>query len=138
MKKILVLVLALVMSATLFAGCTPDGEEIIFQETEIEGVVVNLSNITSTSAYLIIKDTNGTAHTYGEYKIEKNVDGNWVEAYKLNENMNYVSSGSNTPTSGEVRMVITWNGIYGELPAGNYRLLKKVDSEFITIEFTIE
>ena len=45
MKKILALMLALVMTTMIFVGCTPGEGGTVFQETEVEGVVVNLSNI---------------------------------------------------------------------------------------------
>ena len=64
MKKIFSLSLALVLTTIFFVGCTPGEEETVLQETEVEGMVVNLSNITSTSAYLITKSTDRTSHRY--------------------------------------------------------------------------
>ncbi len=48
------------------------------------------------------------------------------------ETIGYIPNDNN-----EVKYTIDWEWLYGELPVGNYRLLKNIDSQYISIEFNV-
>ena len=37
----------------------------------------------------------------------------------------------------EITLNVDWKWLYGELPTGQYRLLKQVDNQYISVEFDI-
>jgi len=109
-----------------------------FITTEVENVSINISDISLTSATLIIKDTNNSPYTYGEwYKIEKQIDGNWYELKTKKKDYVFNEIGYLPDKNNEVKFVIDWKELYGELALGSYRILKQVDNQYISIEFGV-
>ncbi|MBE6153904.1 MAG: hypothetical protein E7166_06755 [Firmicutes bacterium] len=109
-----------------------------YKLTEIENVSANIYDISLTGATIIIKDTNEKPYIQGEwYKIEKQVDGKWYEVKTLLDNYGFNSIGYLPDENNEVKHVIDWEWLYGELPLGSYRILKEVGGKYISIEFNI-
>ena len=135
MKKFLVIVLLLVYETILFVGCS---KESTYQPTELENVSISISDVSPTGATIIIKDTNNTPYIYGEwYKIEKEKDGKWYDIETVIDDYCFESIGYIPNDNKEVKYTIDWEWLYGELPVGNYRLLKNIDSQYISIEFNV-
>ncbi|MBR4890963.1 MAG: hypothetical protein IKU15_06715 [Clostridia bacterium] len=133
MKKALSLVLALVCTLLLFAGCSK------YQPTDLENVSMKITDASSTGATLTIKDSNEEKYVYGEwYKIVKVEDGNWIELETLVGRIAFNELAYVPDSHGEVKFVIDWAATYGELPAGTYRLMKDVNSRYISAEFVVE
>jgi len=109
-----------------------------YNPTEIENVSVSISDISLTGATIIIKDTNKDPYTQGEwYKIEKQINEKWYEVETIIENYGFNSIGYLPDENNEVKHVIDWEWLYGELPLGSYRILKEVGGKYISIEFNI-
>ena len=70
-------------------------------------------------------------------KIEKEVNGKWYEVELLKENYGFNEIGYLPDKNNEVKFVIDWSMLYGELPLGNYRILKQVNNKYISIDFGI-
>lgn len=112
-----------------------------YKPTEIENVSANIYDISLTGATIVVKDTNKKQNTYTDwYVIEKEENGKWyqldtiIEDYGFNE-MAYLPN-----ENSEVKFVIDWEWLYGELPLGSYRILKKLNdgsAKIISIEFNI-
>jgi len=115
-----------------------NSKESTYNPTELENVSISISDISLTGATIIIKDTNKKPYTQGEwYKIEKQVDGKWYEVKTLLDNYGFNSIGYLPDENNEVKHVIDWEWLYGELPLGSYRILKEVGGKYISIEFNI-
>ena len=133
MKRSLSLILALVCVLTLFAGCSK------YQPTDIENVSMKITDVSSKGATLTIKDTNEEKFVYGEwYKLVKVENGEWLELETLTGRLVFNELAYVPDSQGEVKFVIDWAETYGELPAGTYRLMKDVNSRYISAEFVVE
>ena len=133
MKKGLSLVLALVCALALFAGCSR------FQPTDVENVSMKITDASSKGATLTIKDSNEEKFVYGEwYKIVKVEDGNWLELETLTGRLTFDELAYVPDSKGIVEFTINWEATYGELPAGTYRLMKDVNSRYISAEFVVK
>lgn len=117
-----------------------DDDEIktTYVPSELENVSISISNISLTGSTIIIKDTNENPYTYGDwYKIEKQIDDKWYEVETIVDNYGFNEMGYLPDKNNEVKFVIDWETLYGELPLGNYRILKLANDEIISIEFGI-
>lgn len=113
-------------------------KESTYISTEVENVGISISDISLTGATITIKDTNKKTYTYGDwYKIEKQVDGKWYELNTLIDNYGFNSIGYVPDKNNEVKFVIDWEKLYGELPLGSYRILKLANDKVISVEFGI-
>ena len=141
MKKYLALILALVCMGLVFAGCAEDADaskEPAFQETAVENVSIKISDVSPTGATVVIKDTNAQPYLYGSwYEIEKKDNGNWAEVDTVIEDFAFDLLGYIPDDNGEVKFTIDWKWLYGELPSGNYRLVKQANSQEIFVEFSL-
>ena len=135
MKKVMALVLILVSIMIFATGCSKPST---YQTTEIENISMSIADITSTGATVIIKDSNASPYVYGEwYKIEREKDGSWYEVKTIINDYGFNEIGYIPNKNGEVEFKINWEWIYSELPDGNYRLLKQVNSQYISVEFGV-
>lgn len=115
-----------------------ENKESTYNATEIENVGISIFDISPTGATIIIKDTNKNPYTYGEwYKIEKETDGKWHDVKTIIDNYSFNDLGYLVDKNNEVKFVIDWKWLYGELPLGSYRILKQVNNQYISIEFGI-
>ncbi len=135
MKKLTVLFSVLLCISGLLTGCS---KESVYQPSEVENVSISIDDISPTGATVTIKDTNTEAHVYGElYIIEKETFGKWYEMKPIISNYAFNGSGYLPNEKGEIEFKVDWEWLYGELPSGNYRLLKQVDQKYISVEFNV-
>ncbi len=121
----------------IFAGCSES--ESAFKPTNVENVSISISDVSPTGATVTIKDTNEEPYVYGEwYKIEENKNGEWFDVETIISSYGFTDIGYLTNANGEVKFSIDWKWLYGELPEGNYRLLKEVNRQYISVEFSID
>ena len=108
------------------------------QQTQVENVTIQISDISSTGATLVITDTNPEPYLYGEwYKIQRKTEGGWQDVPTVIDNYGFHEIGYLPNNKGEVTFVINWEWLYGKLPAGTYRIFKEVNRQEIFIEFEI-
>ncbi len=106
--------------------------------TNIENVSIDIFDISLTGATVIITDTNKEPYVYGEwYRIEQNIDGKWQEVKTVTNNYGFNEIGYLPDKNNEVKFVIDWEYLYGELSLGSYRILKQVNNQYISVEFSI-
>lgn len=104
---------------------------------EIKTISTEIYDTSITGTKLIIKDEN-KANIYGEwYKIEKEENKKWLELPTIIENYGFTDIAYYPNENNEVKFVIDWEWLYGKLSKGNYRLVKKVNQEYIYIPFSI-
>ena len=141
MKKYLALILALVCMGLVFAGCAEDAatpKEPAFQETEVENVSIKISDISPGGATVVIKDTNAQPYLYGSwYEIEKKDNGSWAQVPTVLEEYGWDSIAYLIEKGTSTKLEIDWKWLYGELPSGNYRLVKQANSQEIFVEFSL-
>ena len=108
------------------------------QQTQVENVTIQISDISSSGANLVITDTNPEPYVYGEwFKLQKEVNGQWQDVPPVVDNYGFHEIGYLPNNKGEVTFVINWEWLYGKLPAGTYRIFKEVNRQEILIEFEI-
>lgn len=119
--------------------CSALNKEASYMVTEVQNVSISIFDISKIGATIVIKDTNMKPYIYEEwYKIEKEIDGEWyrvdtiIDSYGFNE-IGYVPN-----KDGEVKFIINWEKLYGELSSGSYRILKRVNNKYISVPFNIE
>jgi len=136
-KKWLATVFAFVCMLCL-VGCS---KETAYQPTDVANVSIRIFNVSPTGAAVTIRDTNDPPYVYGEwYRIEKESDGKWCEVKTVIEDYGFEDIGyllAEDSKTKELNFNIDWEWLYGELPAGRYRLLKQVDQQYISVEFEI-
>ena len=116
-------------------------KETSYTPTEIENVSISISDISLTGATIVIKDTNKKQNTYTDwYIIEKEVNGKWYQLETKEKDYGFNDMAYLPNKNNEVKFVIDWEWLYGELSQGSYRILKKVNdgsAKIISIEFGI-
>ena len=133
MKKLTVFILIML---ALLCGCA---QESAYQPTGAENVTMALSDVTPTGAVVTIQDCNPEPFVYGEwYVIEQEKDGLWYEVKTKITDYGFNEIGWLTDENGALTMDVDWAWLYGELPAGQYRILKQAGTEIIGAEFTVE
>ena len=118
----------------LVTGC---GKET-YEQQSLNNISINIKDITPTSATIVIKDTNESSYTYSEwYEIEKEVDSKW-EKLEENNDMVFNDKGYKVDGNNTIEFDMNWEDYYGSLEPGNYRLIKRVDNNYLYTYFTIE
>lgn len=113
-------------------------EENVYAISEVENVSVSISNISLTGATIIIKDTNKDKYTYGEwYVLQKEENGKWYNLSTKVKQYGFNDIGYEVDKNNEVKFVIDWEWLYGELPQGSYRILKESHNKYISIPLNI-
>ena len=108
------------------------------QQTQVENVTIQISDISPSGATLVITDTNPEPYVYGEwFKLQKEVNGGWQDVPTVIDNYGFHEIGYIPDANGEVKFPINWEWLYGKLPAGTYRIFKEVNRQEIFIEFEI-
>lgn len=106
-----------------------------------DGVTMDIAFTSATACTLTIYDGN-EAHTYGRwYCIERLENGEWVtQPVAYDGNYAFTAEGYGT-SSGVLVMEEDFGWLYGELPAGTYRLVKDVymdgATRYVAAEFAV-
>ena len=131
---IIILVVALLLGVMIFL---PKEESL----NEIDTITMEIKEgtLTSKSATIIIKDTSKEKNTYGEeYRIDKKVNNSWKELEPIVENYGFNLIGYEVNKDNVLQLKVKWENLYGELPTGQYRLVKTVNDKYFSTEFIIK
>lgn len=133
MKKIVGFVLIIFL---LITGCYNNKETKL---SNIKNVSINITNVSSSGATVVIKDTNKNPYKYEEwYEIETKINNKWVKVNPVIKDYGFNLVEYNVNENNEVEFIIDWEWLYGKLEPGNYRLLKHIDNKYIGVEFSID
>lgn len=107
--------------------------------------------LTKTSVTVIITDFSKKGYLYGEeFKIERKINSVWSNLDPINENYGFDDIGYTLNKEKKLELKQDWSYIYGELPEGEYRLVKYVfnnnegtipkedDKLYFFVEFSID
>ena len=133
---VLSLLLALLLS---LCGChKQEALTSDYVATDVKNVEIRIENISSAGATVTIKDTNPEPYVYGEwYEVDRKVDGKWYVVEPVIEAYGFHDMGYLVDENCEVKFDIDWTWLYGELPAGTYRILKQAGGESVAVSFEI-
>lgn len=99
-------------------------------------------SLTRTSATIEIVDKNEEPYGYGQwFRIDKKENGEWKELESIDENYSFTDIAYIPGEDGTIEMNVNWEGLYGELNSGEYRLVKELydnGKKYIYAEFKIE
>lgn len=133
MRKKIFIILTIIIGF-MVVGCSKKMDEL----DEIS-MIIKDGTLTKIGATIIITDISGNKNEYGEwFRIDKKVNGNWkeldmkVDDYWINLVAHTVDSNN------KLEMNLSWQSIYGDLENGKYRLVKEVNNEYFSVEFTID
>lgn len=137
MKKLLRLSLLLMVGVFILVGCSEGSEdkEAEWEETpydtvnDVEGVILAYKEGTASVTDVTVIFENGTdkEYMYGEeFFIEKKVDDTWHQVPVALIDYGFIGIGYPLSPSSEAEKVYDWEVVYGELPAGTYRIVTSV------------
>ena len=110
----------------------------VYATSEVENVSATISDISLTGATITIKDTNEDKYTYEEwYVLQKVIDGKTYSIPTKVKDYGFNDIGYEVNENNEVKFVIDWEWLYGELSQGSYRIIKKSHDKYISIPFNI-
>ena len=109
------------------AGSFEDVDDALLDVGTLDGVVVELLDVTPTSAKLGILNTTDLEVDYGEdYNIQVFEDGEWHDVPYLVDNWAIPAIGYTTPKNIRVEWDVDWSVLHGELESGKYRIAKSL------------
>ncbi len=104
---------------------------------EVDNVTIAVSDVTPTSATVIVTDNNETPHVYEAwYIIQKQNGENWENLVAKKE-MTFPEIGYLVDDNKQVKFEINWEAEYGSLETGTYRIIKSVERKYIAVNFNI-
>lgn len=145
MKKLVLLLAAAITGAAMLTGCGEKvtlGEEFTEEINTLEGlsILIDEASVTSTGLSYEIANQSEEDLSYGQdYSVQKEENGKW---YTLEGNPIAVTMELLWLPSGEsAAHEVNWEGGYGKLAKGHYRLVKNMGTEEagydVAGEFTI-
>ena len=109
-----------------------------YATSEVENVSATISDISLTGSTITIKDTNESKYLYEEwYVLQKVIDGKTYSIPTKVKDYGFNSKGYTVDENNEVKFVIDWEWLYGKLPQGSYKIIKKSHDKYISIPFNI-
>lgn len=145
MKKMFALVLLLAMLLTGCGGTDSGGQtgnDTEGQDTTSQtdgdlttqedpwGLVLAAENVTDTGLTLRFiqsgGEPSGELQTGSPYWLEREENGEWTAVEPLMEDVAWDMMAYLISMDGETEMAVDWTVLYGQLPAGSYRLGKSV------------
>ena len=163
MKKLFALLLALLMVLSL-VGCgaakealppeevPPTCAEASAEHAPQWGITMEARDVTPKGMTLVIHQEGGvevtgeinTGDPYALYRLEDDI---WMEVPMIRDDIAWNAIAYLIPFGGELEQELNWSWIYGELDAGEYKLVKSFmdfrgtgdyDQASFEVEFTVE
>lgn len=96
------------------------------------GLTLTASNVTNTGMTLTFTQSGGNPTgerlSSGWFYFLETFDGiRWIKVPQITEQNAWTDEGWTIPLNGEFTIDVSWDYLYGELPAGQYRMGKNVD-----------
>lgn len=124
--------------------------DFVYSDNEmnnIENVKMKIKEgtLTNKSATIIIIDNNQKTYQYGEYyRLDIKENGIWKEMTQLGANY-YNDIAYIVDKNNQLELTHNWKEVYGELPLGEYRIVKDTcvnngctELKYFSVEFTID
>ena len=116
------------------------------------GLTFEIKAVTAKGMTLVIRqeggvELTGQINTGTPYGIKMREGDTWVDAPLLREDIVWNTVAYPVPTGGELEQELNWSQLYGELPAGEYLLVKSFmdfratgdyDTFTFSVPFTVE
>lgn len=110
---------------------------------------VEEDTISPTGLTLLFENSENKNYTYGEaYTLETKINKAWYQVpIEIEEDYGFLDIGYNLPANGTAEWTVDWEWLYGDLDAGDYRIVKDIidvqeagDYELFLLaaEFTVE
>lgn len=134
-KKILLFCLLVLLCIGLVFYIFRDNTKI----SPLENISIQIKEgtLTNTGTTILITDLSEDNNIYGEwFRIDKREKGKWKELKANNTWFNL--SSYYIDENNELELEQNWESIYGKLESGEYRLVKKVNNEYISVSFKID
>lgn len=120
----------------------------IIKINDLDGVSMTIKEgtLTKSGATIVITDVSSRDNIYGEeYRIDKLVDGEWIQLDVIFEgNYAWTSIGYTVGEDNKLELDVNWEWLYGKLEPGEYRVVKDTSesgegtTHYITAEFEIK
>lgn len=137
MKKIsliLVFVIVLICSVNVLNG----KKEMNIQELPDVKINIQDGTLSRTGVTIIITDLGENKKTYDEwYRIDKKENGKW-RMLKAKQDNWFKLIEYHVNQNNKLKFSIDWTSSYGKLENGEYRLVKKANQKYISVEFIIK
>ena len=146
MKKMIALGLALVL-VLLLVGCGRQTADAVQNKW---GVTLKAEKVTATGLTIVCRQSGGEnaaqLQTGSFYALQKQGESGWEDVSPELDVM-WTMEAWVIPAGTSVSWDVNWEGLYGKLPAGEYRIGKEImnfrgpgdyDEEMVYAEFTIK
>lgn len=177
MNRYLVLLFCMAISLTLLSGCRSNSNYNLAGESEntinktdlnhpvettdwelttyeivnnFDGVIMieKENTVSSSGLTVIFKNNTDKQCIYGEYYIlEKRINQKWYLVPAIIDNYGFNLIGYDLPPGNSREMEVNWEWLYGNLDAGEYRIVKDIlnfgktgdyDKYYLAAEFTVD
>lgn len=134
---VLVLIMLIIFSCLLLQKYSENlGEKSdveVIDTSDLIEIYVLEDTITSTGLTYCVKNIGGSRVCFGEpYSLERFRMGNWYKVPTLSDTIAYTAIEYIISQEEEQQYSVNWHHVYGKLPKGKYRLVKKMrkDADF--------
>ena len=104
--------------------------KVVEEESFDFGIILSAKDITPTGMTLLINQKDGAflgeLMMGSEYCLEIFNDGIWQSVPTIIEDYGWTSEAYTVNLNNETQLKINWEWLYGELPEGNYRIIKSI------------
>ena len=116
-------------------GCSNEKESGNIKDITMS---IKEDTLTSIGATIIIKDESKKNNTYGEFfRIDKKEKGKWKELKTVIKEYGFDEIAYSVNENNKLELEHNWEWLYGKLKKGQYRIVKKVNDDYISTEFNI-
>ena len=130
-----IIILLLVFTVAI-AGCKTKTD--IIENNKYEGdtaknisMVIKENTLTEVSATVIIKDNSGNKNGYSKYcEIYKRENDEWIKLNFIHDSVSITTENYIVDEDNTLELVQNWEGLYGKLIPGEYKLVKYATNLF--------
>ncbi len=137
-KRMIIMTVSLILTLIIFLIILPNKDK---NPININGITITIKeeSLNEKGATVIITDLTKDKNTYDEwYEIQKFDDKKWNDLQEK-EKQNWLDPiGYKADHNNQIEFEIDWEQRYGILETGIYRVIKKVNNEYIAVEFTVD
>lgn len=152
-NRILLTAVILLLCLVLLCGCqkkekfTIDALDGVNVRNDL-GVSLTLESITPAGGKFILFNESTESYVYtGSYFLDMRTDEGWGYMQPTGDSLTFTLLNQELNMFDSYTLTYNWSRAFGELPAGEYRLVKKIipyegnsvqEEFYVTCEFTIE
>ncbi|MCL2642745.1 MAG: hypothetical protein FWD52_04460 [Candidatus Bathyarchaeota archaeon] len=129
LAALLALCIVIIICVLCIAVIDNNKEPNVAVETHLDGIILEIkeNTVTTKGLTVILKNTTPRKYVYGvSFFVEEKRDDGWQRVPYIVDNFGWISIGYTLEGYSTREQEIFWEGCYGELSPGNYRIIKDI------------